>query len=611
MYASQFGNIQAIKCLLDKGADINKQDKNGLTALMIAITSNRVEAIDLLLDHKPINISIKNKHGLNAIMFAAKDSKYNIFTLLMNKIEKVNKSINETDYKGYNALMHACFCSGGQLYVYHSFAYLCKTILSYSNIVKDILNRNINFEQKSNSGENALMIAATYGSLNMVKTLVNIGMNVHEIDNNNCTMLMHACRNNILSLYKTLEREEEQIMNVDILTEFKKNIFDAQTDIYANNNNENKYGYIHLVKYIIEQGVDINAKDNIGNNALMIASKNGFLNLVEYLIANGAFINEKNNEGRTALMYAATNGYVNTVKYLIEHGANIESTDKDGNNALMLAVREGHFETVQYLKESGVNIHKKNLEEKNALLLAVEYDYLDLVQYLHQQGISLNEKNNKGWNALITAAHYSRPHMVQYFIEAGTDINTIDNDKRTALMHCLYMFGDEKYPFLSSKIFSISKLIDNSFTTIKYLIEHGAKINVQDSLGQNPLTIAIHYGPLRNVKYLIDNGADIDFLDNKGKNILFWAKKSRFFENYINIMKQKKNSKPLLNSIYTPLIEATCLPETTEQFYSLYNIKEFNSSNYNLLIDYLLNVKAKNKLLSENSKKSILSLREE
>jgi len=610
MYASQFGNIQAIKCLLDNNADINMQNKEGLTALMIALTSNRAEAIDLLLDYSQININLKSNKGLNAIMFAAKNSKFDIFTLLMNKIEKTNININETDNEGFNALMYACMCSGGQLYVYHSFAYLCKSILSYSYIIKDILNRNINFKQKSKNGKNALMIAASHGSLNMVKTLINFGMNIHEVDNDNCTILMYACKNHILTLYKRLEREIQDI-NVNTIMDFAKNMYDEQTDIYDNNynHNVNKYGYIHLVRYLVEQGVNINAKDSKGNNALIIASTNGFLNLVEYLLINKIHINEKNNQGYTALMCAAMYGHLNTVKCLINHGADTKILDNNGNNVLLLAVREGQLEVVRYLIELGLNVHEKNLDEKNALLIAIEYDHQNLVQYLHQQGINPNEKNNKGWNALITAAHYSRPNMVRYFNEAGVDINMVDNIGRSALMHCLYMYGDQKYPFISNNVNNISRLMNNSFTTIKYLIEQGAKVNIQDSSGLSPLAVAACNGPLQNVKYLIDMGANINLLDNEGNDILFWARKSKFFENYINII-SNKNDKILFNSLYTPIIEATCLSKTPENFNTCHNVKKYKTSNYQILIDYLLQIK-KSYLQSKESKSNVLFLREE
>ena len=43
-----------------------------------------------------------------------------------------------------------------------------------------------------------------------------------------------------------------------------------------------------VVKLLIEKGADINARDNSGRTALMIASKNGHTQIVELLKAHGA-----------------------------------------------------------------------------------------------------------------------------------------------------------------------------------------------------------------------------------------------------------------------------------------------------------------------------------
>jgi ankyrin repeat protein len=73
-------------------------------------------------------------------------------------------------------------------------------------------------------------------------------------------------------------------------------------------------GYLDIVKLLIENGADINAKNEYDYNSLMLASKNGFIDVVSLLINNGADINVENEYGSTALTYAFK--YNN--KYIIE-----------------------------------------------------------------------------------------------------------------------------------------------------------------------------------------------------------------------------------------------------------------------------------------------------
>ena len=53
---------------------------------------------------------------------------------------------------------------------------------------------------------------------------------------------------------------------------------------------------------LITAGVEIDAKNEYGNTALMIAAIEGHLEIVKSLIAGGADVNERNRADSTALM---------------------------------------------------------------------------------------------------------------------------------------------------------------------------------------------------------------------------------------------------------------------------------------------------------------------
>jgi len=55
---------------------------------------------------------------------------------------------------------------------------------------------------------------------------------------------------------------------------------------------------------------------------------------------------------------------------------------------------------------------------------------------------------------------------------------------------------------------------------VKYLIEHGANVNIQDSYGHTPLHNAAACGYLNIVKYLVESGADVNALDNHNDSTL-------------------------------------------------------------------------------------------
>jgi ankyrin repeat protein len=108
------------------------------------------------------------------------------------------------------------------------------------------------------------------------------------------------------------------------------------------------------VKKLLEQGADVNAKDEYGGTALMWAAGKGHTEMVNALIDAGADVNAKMKGGWTALMFAAEEGYTGIVEILIGKGAdvNVKGTFT-GLTALMLAAEEGHTEIVDLLKQAG------------------------------------------------------------------------------------------------------------------------------------------------------------------------------------------------------------------------------------------------------------------
>lgn len=71
------------------------------------------------------------------------------------------------------------------------------------------------------------------------------------------------------------------------------------------------------------------------------------------LLDKGANVNATDDKGVTALMLASRNGRHEIVKDLVERGAEINFKDKDGVTALMLASRGGHREVKKLLQRAG------------------------------------------------------------------------------------------------------------------------------------------------------------------------------------------------------------------------------------------------------------------
>ena len=78
MLASDKGNLEAVKLLLDKGAEVNAKNKDGKTALLVA---SNLEVVKLLLD-KGADVNVKDKNGGTALREASWRSDNEMVNLL-------------------------------------------------------------------------------------------------------------------------------------------------------------------------------------------------------------------------------------------------------------------------------------------------------------------------------------------------------------------------------------------------------------------------------------------------------------------------------------------------------------------------------------------------
>ncbi len=97
-------------------------------------------------------------------------------------------------------------------------------------------------------------------------------------------------------------------------------------------------GYADVMRILLENGSDINARDPWGRTALMIVAKAGDLDSFRLLLDWEADIHAKDERGFTALMYAAWQGHLDIVQELIGRGADVNAKEsKHGGTALLLA----------------------------------------------------------------------------------------------------------------------------------------------------------------------------------------------------------------------------------------------------------------------------------
>ena len=137
-----------------------------------------------------------------------------------------------------------------------------------------------------------------------------------------------------------------------------------------------------VAKALLERpGIDVNALNEAGESALMMAALKGDLSGAQLLLDRGAKVNQP---GWSALHYAATGPEPKIVQLLIERGAEIDAASPNGSTPLMMAAQYGSEDSVRLLLERGADASKRNQRELRAVDFARLSGREPLVKRLEQ-----------------------------------------------------------------------------------------------------------------------------------------------------------------------------------------------------------------------------------
>lgn len=120
-----------------------------------------------------------------------------------------------------------------------------------------------------------------------------------------------------------------------------------------------------LQKLIDKHGID--AYDEYKRTILINSVAKGNIEIAKFAIDNGADINFRDQSGYSSLHFCALNKYPDLTDLLIEKGANINIRDEHGNSPIWTAIfnAKGDFSIVHKLYKAGADIETKNKHGKS------------------------------------------------------------------------------------------------------------------------------------------------------------------------------------------------------------------------------------------------------
>ncbi|MBI3654332.1 MAG: sigma-70 family RNA polymerase sigma factor [Acidobacteria bacterium] len=193
-------------------------------------------------------------------------------------------------------------------------------------------------------------------------------------------------------------------------------------------------GDAERVKGLLEQDPRLrNAKDPLGNTALILAVNSGHHEIAELLLLSGL---------QPDIYEAAAIGKTERVAELIKQDRTLlDSFSPEGFTPFALASHFGHLATVEFLFASGANINavSKNELQVTPLHAALFEGKIEIAKWLIENGAAVNRKrggngwSRAGWTALHYAARYGFSEIAILLIEHGADLNAKDAEDKTPL----------------------------------------------------------------------------------------------------------------------------------------------------------------------------------
>ena len=172
MNAAIYGNVEAVKSLIKRGADPSLVSNRGWNSLHFAAQCGDTDIIDLIYTRLP-NIESKTGEGYTQLMIVALSGKLHGVKWFLEK----GATVNSEDNRGWNTLHFAA--QGGD-----------------ADIISLILTHLPEIESKTAGGQTPLMIAVAFGKLPGVKYLLERGANPLAKDNDGQDSVYHALSRN-------------------------------------------------------------------------------------------------------------------------------------------------------------------------------------------------------------------------------------------------------------------------------------------------------------------------------------------------------------------------------------------------------------------------------
>lgn len=464
------GDVEDVRSLLARQIPVNAAAADGWTALHAAAQADQLEIAGLLLAAKA-NVAAATRYNITPLSLACTNGSAKMIELLLN----AGADANQTSEKGQTALMTA-------------------SLAGNVAAVKLLLSRGANVNAKEPvMGQTALMWAASEGNTAAVNMLLEYGANLAGKSVGGFTAFLFAVRNNHIETAKALLARGA-------------NVEDTAPDGSTALNIAIVNAYFDLALMLLDHKANPNAPDPRGSALHTLAWMRQPGSDGGQAVARKSFTPPKPS---------GTVSHLEMAKALLAHGANPnvrirwqeKKFDKEGG-------------TVKNPPHIALGRHFLSYVGATPFYVAAQAGDAPMMRILAEGGADAKIPTVQGITPLMAAAglgywqgespgpftgcsEEERLEAVKLAIQLGNDINAVadfgdykmvGDPAYTLLYYPLNM--DELVPkVLGDPRWNGSTPLIGAITSgqagiVKYLLDHGARVDIKTKLGWTPLMVA-------------------------------------------------------------------------------------------------------------------------
>jgi ankyrin repeat protein len=471
---SKPGNVETVNRILDRKAVINARNKEGDTALHIAIRQNNRDIGELLLsrgadiftvnakNESPLSLTFRSEGGLREWVLtrdilAARDGLGNtvLHCMVQQKLDEfipriiqMGASVEARNATGETPLfmavkddresaMNTLITAGASIFARDMLGNTCLHAAVPQNAQKTaavLIAAHIDVNAHAQNGKTALHEAVRLGMVEIEDMLITAGAFLESRDAEGNTPLMEAVNSRLpVTVERLIKRDADpNTRNAQgdtplhlAVDQGRGDLVKILTDFRASIHAKNAIGMtpykLALLKLVASPPSNvipnlltedrISVPDDEGASPLHIAiTENAPIDVIRYIVENKGRLTAVDYEGRTPLWLAVNRWDWDSAKVLIDAGADLFFAAGDGQCPAEIILSQGS-EAINALF-TVKSINNRDLYANTVLHYAARTGNAEIVSLLMTLGADKTIKNITGETAADIAEHWNRDNLL-------------------------------------------------------------------------------------------------------------------------------------------------------------------------------------------------------